>query len=84
MYKNVKSFEKFNENLNSPTENKKEIDGNEYYLNYEKKFWMSRQKNVIPGVICTCGNTEFELSYGEYEIIAHCTNCGNNDSVYSG
>jgi hypothetical protein len=36
-----------------------------------------------PGVICVCGATEFSLSYGSYECIAHCK-CGRSHSVYSG
>jgi hypothetical protein len=36
-----------------------------------------------PGVICVCGATEFSLSYGGYECIAHCK-CGRSHSVYSG
>ena len=35
-------------------------------------------------VLCQCGNTEFTLKYGCYEISAHCTKCGNDDIVYDG
>lgn len=35
-------------------------------------------------VMCRCGSVAFMLSYGNYELFATCTNCGTNDSVYSG
>ena len=50
----------------------------------EEKFWTADELGVDPGVVCSCGNSQFSLSYGNYELIAHCTKCGLSECVYSG
>jgi hypothetical protein len=35
-------------------------------------------------VICECGGFEFSISYGSYECIGTCSECGKSASVYSG
>ena len=86
MNKNVKNFKKFNEDVNDLSSGKnneiKEINGEKY--EFYDKFWTAKELGVSPGVICSCGNSKFELFYGNYEINATCTNCGNSDTVYSG
>jgi len=49
------------------------------------KEWVQLNKtNNLPDIICTCGNTSFELEYGSYNISAICTKCKRKNSVYSG
>jgi hypothetical protein len=62
---------------------------------YRKVFlrhWSNRvghsySETILPAgaydVLCPCGNHEFSLKYGDYELRARCT-CGNEESVYSG
>ena len=35
-------------------------------------------------VVCSCGQTTFELRYGCWNIIARCPKCGAEESVYDG
>lgn len=60
------------------------INGVEYEKSNFDEFWTAEPNGINPGVICDCGNKEFTLSYGSWEIIAHCTKCGKSDTVYSG
>ena len=64
------------------------IDGVEYdkYVMDRKristKFWTSKDNNHK--IACVCKYQAFTLRYGNYELFAKCTNCGLEDSVYSG
>jgi hypothetical protein len=67
----------------------KNIDGVEYYRSVEDKFWvpdfmkLGTRSNGFK-IVCDCGSTLFSLTYGDYELIAHCGGCGHHESVYSG
>ena len=40
--------------------------------------------SFVPEVLCPCGSVTFTLWYGNYEIKARCTECGEMKEVYSG
>ena len=53
----------------------------EYSKYYDR---LESERDEIPGVLCPkCYNDTFQLSYGNYEIIAHCK-CGHSMTVYDG
>ena len=52
----------------------------EIFFTNEK--WYNHSNSI--DIICNCGNDNFTLSYGNYEIFAKCTECDLEDSVYSG
>lgn len=62
----------------------KVINNIEYTKDHDDKFWTASPNGIDPGIICECGNAEFTLIYGNWEISAKCTKCGLKDSVYSG
>jgi len=37
-----------------------------------------------PHLMCECGSDTFVLSYGDYQLIATCTNCQYTESVFDG
>jgi hypothetical protein len=37
-----------------------------------------------PSIVCLCGCSSFTISYGDYELLAKCTNCGLEHVVYDG
>lgn len=71
---------------------KAKIDGKLYekskWIQYETdKFFLILEKENAdnsPHIICSCGNDNFTLSYGDYSLKAICTNCGSEQTVYDG
>lgn len=52
------------------------------YDHYYKR--LRAEDSGVPQIACpNCHNTQFQLSYGDYELIAHC-NCGHTMTVYDG
>ena len=64
----------------------KVINGTKYVKESYDTFYYhyGKSKKVPYSVICECGNNEFTLKYGNYEIKAICTKCGRSDMVYDG
>ena len=62
------------------------FNGHEYGRDKRRdKFFYATGKYLnYPSIVCECGSSTFTLNYGEYELIATCTACGNKESVYSG
>jgi len=66
---------------------RKTIDGIVYRKFSDEGLWIAEsiRKGVKHGVICDkCGGFAFSLSYGDYELIATCVNCGTSGPVYTG
>ena len=60
------------------------IDGVKY--RYDKYYdrLKGETEDAAPAIACPrCNNTEFTLSYGNYELVAHCK-CGQLMTVYDG
>ena len=53
---------------------------------WEELFFYAEGRPPIccPHIICNCGCFKFELTYGSYEIIATCSDCGASEVVYDG
>ena len=52
---------------------------------YEHVFFFKEvdSEEKSPDVLCSCGNTKFNLEYGNYCMIAICMECGKQGVVYS-
>lgn len=42
------------------------------------------QPGQPPRLVCACGNETFHITYGAYECIAWCDNCGRKGIAYDG
>ena len=45
-------------------------------------FYHNDDAGTAIAVICSCGNDNFNLSYGSYEVRAHCPICNRSEVVY--
>lgn len=47
--------------------------------------WEAGDHSTSPAVRCgACGMPEFTIRYGNYECIAQCARCGNEQTIYDG
>ena len=63
---------------------KKIVNGREYEWQESYKRWEAIEAEEIPpAIVCDCGATYFQVSYGFCDLICHCV-CGKQFTVYDG
>ena len=56
----------------------------EYVYDKRREMYSITKSGIVPAVVCgKCGNTRFQITYGECECFAVCP-CGHRMSIYSG